>query len=403
MVSRKVKKLSPKIQLSQERLSKFLGKQYVLLTIFWIIFTAMLIYVLILFIQERGMVNNTPEISKLLNQLKEATLTNVEKQEIYKQLIKLTVYPIIDFSLMKFDFFGTKTDVVDWEAAWNDRIKNINLAYSYVFISATIALIALFFYILINIKNLRRRLFEKKYQLSTVYPNNYFIFNTKIYLDFITSLTIVFCFFNFITTIIAIIYGIFNVVISTLNRWIFKVDSPAFLPRKWWRGGNFGFFVMVLVIQNSYTIAKSYFATQFDVDIDIIVSIIIPIGTITVIVAIFIRNMMAAKVTAVKTIMVRVMAFKIYVHSQDDKVFSDYSFMRDMPIIIKERFLSKTINNKQGLELLGIIDETVEFFRLNIKKPDELNYMLFHLFNDVHEIAEIEEMRHNILKVKSKK
>ncbi|WP_342189906.1 hypothetical protein [Spiroplasma endosymbiont of Dilophus febrilis] len=162
MVSRKVKKLSPKIQLSQERLSKFLGKQYVLLTIFWMIFTAMLIYVLILFIQERGVVNNTPEISKLLNQLKEATLTNVEKQEIYKQLIKLTVYPIIDFSLMKFDFFGTKTDVVDWEAAWNDRIKNINLAYSYVFISATIALIALFFYILINIKNLRRRLFEKK-------------------------------------------------------------------------------------------------------------------------------------------------------------------------------------------------------------------------------------------------
>ncbi|WP_338982491.1 hypothetical protein [Spiroplasma endosymbiont of Eupeodes luniger] len=92
----------------------------------------------------------------------------------------------------------------------------------------------------------------------------------------------------------------------------------------------------------------------------------------------------------------------MFIH-KDDKVFSDYSFMRDMPIIIKERFLSKKINNKQGLELLGIIDETVEFFRLNIKKPDELNYMLFHLFNDVHEIAEIEEMRHNFLKVKSKK
>ncbi|WP_339024724.1 hypothetical protein [Spiroplasma endosymbiont of Agriotes lineatus] len=113
--------------------------------------------------------------------------------------------------------------------------------------------------------------------------------------------------------------------------------------------------------------------------------------------------MVAAKVTAVKTIMVRVMAFKIYVHSQDDKVFSDYSFMCDIPTIIKERFLNKTINNKQGLELLDVINKAVKFFHLNIKKPDELNYMLFHLFNDFHEIAEIEKMRHNILKVKSKK
>ncbi|WP_339024725.1 hypothetical protein [Spiroplasma endosymbiont of Agriotes lineatus] len=94
------------------------------------------------------MVNNTPEISKLLNKFKKATLTDVEKQEIYKQLIKLTVYSIIDFSLMKFDFFGAKTNVVNWESAWNDRIKNINLAYSYVFISVAIRLpLLLYFFV----------------------------------------------------------------------------------------------------------------------------------------------------------------------------------------------------------------------------------------------------------------
>jgi len=55
-----------------------------------------------------------------------------------------------------------------------------------------------------------------------------------------------------------------------------------------------------LLFQNGYTLFKSIFLSQFGVDLDLIFSIIIPIGTITVILGVYIKNMLSSKVTAVK-------------------------------------------------------------------------------------------------------
>lgn len=399
--------LNPKLKLVQEGQSYYLSRQYLLITFFWIIFTGMLIYILYVLINERKVMNESPEIQKLLAQLQNKDLTSEAKELIYSKMIALQHYPIIDFSLMKFHFFSFGTNsTVSAEATWKDLQKNMNLAYSYIFISAAIAVVALFFYLLINFRILKQRLIEKKYELSTVYQNNYVIFSSKMYADAISNLGIIFCFFNFATTIIAVIYGIINVVVATLNRLILRFDSPAFLKKNWWKSENFVFFTSVLIIQNTYTLLKSYFAAAFEIDIDILMAIIMPIGTITVIIAIFIRNMLNSKITsvkkAVKTIMTRVRAFKIYVNSQEEAVFNDYNFMNDMPAMIKERFFSKAITNKQGLHLLKVISETIDFLRLNVKKTNELNYLLLHIFNNVQDLSEIEEIKYNILKLKNK-
>lgn len=48
---------------------------------------------------------------------------------------------------------------------------------------------------------------------------------------------------------------------------------------------------------------------------------------------------------------------------------------------------------------MATIDETIIFFKKHFHKPKELNYMLFHLFNRITDIEEIEEIKNNILKI----
>ncbi|WP_241208163.1 hypothetical protein [Spiroplasma melliferum] len=48
------------------------------------------------------------------------------------------------------------------------------------------------------------------------------------------------------------------------------------------------------------------------------------------------------------------------------------------------------------------IDETVAFFDKHLLKEKEKNYMLYHLFNQITDAAEIAEIKANILKVEEK-
>jgi hypothetical protein len=89
------------------------------------------------------------------------------------------------------------------------RSTSVDMAYSYLFITAMIALIALIFQILMSIEILIQKHKEIKYGLSTKYPNNflsYKLFNIRMLMDFITNLAIVFAFFNFLSTLIVIAY-----------------------------------------------------------------------------------------------------------------------------------------------------------------------------------------------------
>lgn len=97
------------------------------------------------------------------------------------------------------------------EKQQTQRSNNINTAYSYIFITILIALI---FYIVIIIRLYRRRTFQKKYGLTTQFTSDYPIYDIKMYLGFIVNLAIFFSFFNFLTTIIVLIYGVILVLTS---------------------------------------------------------------------------------------------------------------------------------------------------------------------------------------------
>ncbi|MFX4057153.1 MAG: hypothetical protein EHV01_002345 [Spiroplasma sp. hy2] len=183
-------------------------------------------------------------------------------------------------------------------------------------------------------------------------------------------------------------------------------QTEVLVPHKWWKATNFSFFITVLLIQNGYTLIKAMFATKFGVDLDLIVSIIIPIGTITVIIAVFIKNMLSTKVTgvrnAIKTIGAKVSAFRIFYYTEKEKALEDYAFVTQLPTLVKKPLSNNSITREQAYELMKTIDETVAFFDKHLLKEKEKNYMLYYLFNQITAVAEIAEIKANILKVEEK-
>lgn len=387
---------------------KFLSSQYILLTIFWIIFTSLMIVTLYLFVQERGDINGTGRVYQILNvELAREDITNAEKQKLYKELMETAQYNIIGFSLMDFNLWNGNQPILDWEAAWKQKMTSIDLAYSYVFICCLLAVITLCFYITINVKTIKQSHFIKRYELSNNYGFvSYSVFNTKIFMNFLANLTVIFTFFNFLTTIVAVAYGIILVIMAKILRILLKIDTEALVARKWWKSSNFKFFTTVLIIQNSYTLAKSFFASRFGVNIDLLIQIIIPIGTITVIVAVFIRNLLNSSVnaikTAVRTINKRVNDFRTFLYSQKDKCLQDFVFHQQLPVIVIGSIKNDSITNAELYQELQLIDETIIFFKQHIKKPEQLNYLLYYLFNEINKKDQIAEIKENIIKLDKK-
>ncbi|WP_425381495.1 hypothetical protein [Spiroplasma endosymbiont of Polydrusus pterygomalis] len=381
----------------------FLGAQYFALLFFWIIFIALLMTALILFLNERITINNEKGVDKILNDIANAT-NDAEKTALYKNLMDI-YYPLIDFSLMLFVFSQNNNNVAisDWKAAWTQRSNSINTAYSYIFITILIALIALIFYIVIIIKLYRRRAFQKKYGLTTQFTNDYPIYDIKMYLGFIVNLAIVFSFFNFLTTLIVLIYGVILVLTSYFFWYILKIKTEILIMHKWWKTPNFALFSSVILFQNGYTLLKSVFAQKFNVNLDLILSIILPIGIITIFITLLIKNMLNSQVTAVKTALKTIDAktsvFQIFYYAQQEKALEDYTFVSQLPTLIRIPLQNNSIDTKQALLLMTTIDEAIIFFKDHFHKPKELNYMLFHLFNRITDVKEIEEIKSNTLKI----
>ncbi|WP_241970174.1 hypothetical protein [Spiroplasma poulsonii] len=192
------------------------------------------------------------------------------------------------------------------------------------------------------------------------------------------------------------------VLVSYFFWYVLNKKTEVLVPHKWWKATNFSFFVTVLLIQNGYTLIKAIFATKFGVDLDIILLIIIPIGTITVIIAVFIKNMLSTKVTAVrnaiKTIGAKVSAFRIFYYTEKEKALEDYAFVTQLPTLVKGPLSTNSIDTKTAYQLMTIIDETAAFFEQHFAtKEKEKNYMLYHLFNEITDVAEIEEIKDNRL------
>ncbi|MDQ7982630.1 MAG: hypothetical protein REH79_00215 [Spiroplasma sp.] len=390
------------------RFRKILGFKYFVLAFFWLIFFLLLLTVVILFTTERAKINDINNVNETLEQIARSNNAS-QRTDLYQKLLDIT-YPLIDFSLLTFLFFTgafNSKPINDWSMAWSQRVTNINVAYSYVFITALIALIGLCMYFVIIIKLYRRAAFEKKYDLQPKFHNGYELFDSRIYLRFTRSLAIVFCFFNFLSTLIALTYGIILLLASYFFWYAFKEREVILLRRKWWQSSNFILYFSIALIQNGYNILKSLFSNSFGVDLDLILAVLFPIGTITVILVILIRNLLSTSITkvkqAIKTINVRVASFRIFFYSQKEKSLEDYSFVELLPILVRKPLQKDLISAQEAYDLMVKVNETSIFIEKNFKKESERNYMLYHLFNEITEIAELDDIKANVLKVQQAK
>lgn len=385
---------------------KVLGLQYILLSFFWLIFIGFLVAAVILILMEQSRVNADNNVSGILSEIANSS-DQAQITALYQQLMNIK-YPILDFSLMSFiAFSSSNAPVSDWGAAWTQRVNNINLAYSYIFITALIAIIGFIFYLVIITKVYDRARFERRYKLDIKFHNDYVIYDIRIYLNFIVNLAIVFSFFNFLSTLISLAYGIVLVLVSYFFWYILKIKTEILVKHKWWKSANFILFLVILLIQNSYSILKVVFANEFNVNLDLILSVLFPIGTITVMITLLIRNMLSTQVSAVtkaiKTIALRVTSYRIFFYSQKEKSLEDYTFVTQLPVLIKGPLEKNAITAHEAFKLMGVVDEAAKFFEQHFTKPKEQRYMLFHLFNEITSTDEIEELRNTRIKVEAEK
>lgn len=118
--------------------------------------------------------------------------------------------------------------------------------------------------------------------------------------------------------------------------------------------------------------------------------------------------MLSTKVTglrnAIKTIGAKVSAFRIFYYTEKERALEDYVFVTQLPTLVKGPVSTNSIDTKTAYQIIIIIDETAAFFEQHFAtKEKEKNYMLYHLFNEITDVAEIEEIKDNVLKVEAKK
>jgi hypothetical protein len=142
------------------------------------------------------------------------------------------------------------------------------------------------------------------------------------------------------------------------------------------------------------------------VNLDLIFSIILPIGTITVIIGLFIKNMMSSKVSgvinAIKTIGASVASFRVFFYAQGLDSLNDYGFVRILPPMIKIPLTNNKIKKDEAFQLMTQLDQMAQFIENTYPKDEkQRNYMLYVLFNNVTCIEELNEIKTNISKVNS--
>jgi hypothetical protein len=125
----------------------------------------------------------------------------------------------------------------------------------------------------------------------------------------------------------------------------------------------------------------------FGVNLDIIMQIIIPIGTVTVIIGLFIKNMMSSKLNAtknkIKNIGDSVNKIRMFVTLQGTKAFDDYDFLNLLPSFLKEKIIDGQVDKKALLNSLIEYEKISRFIEDNYKKKDMDKKYLLYVMNNV--------------------
>jgi len=363
--------------------------------VLWGILCAVLMVILLLLMKEKNYYSNLhhndfPDVTSgheyhtindIRNAIGKGTITApADLANCYNKMVQWTEYPsffpIIGFSLMYFIPGTAKIPSTTAPAdAWSIRWNAITLSYSYFFITIIIAFVALAMLLYNGIAEIIITKKYKKLNLScqVVSKYSYRTFTIDNVTEFIINLTLVFAFFNFLSTCVVIAYWIFLSIVKLVNRKKKLIDVSSFEVAK----SDLYYLIGIMLFQNLYTITKAYFINSFGVNLDLIMSIILPIGTITVIIGLFIKNLMSSKVSQIKKNILssedNVGQIRMFVSLQGTKAFEDYDFMQLIPSGVKQMITSQENNKTVLMDTLLKYDETVKYIEnLHVETNNKL-------------------------------
>ena len=316
------------------------------------------------------------------------------------------IYPLMDFSLMNF----FKTNQVNPLTAWMSKNTNMTVVYAYVFVSSVMAVIFVVLESLLIAQEVVARKKMIKYHFSfdnyDTYLLNYRILNTRNWSGLVCDLTILFCFFNFVSTLAIIAYSIVAIIIFVLIGATTK--NKTFTGKNAWKlvwgeNANVVFFIAVMFIQNGYNLLKAVLLSTIDINLDVVFSVIIPIGLITVILGFYIKSAFDSQITqvkkAIKNIDGQVTTFRTFYNANPTTCIDDYNFVNSLPAFLKKVLNHKDMNKKILQENFELINKSIDFFNTNYDPKSQTRKVnLYAIFNVVKNTKQLQALYNNGVK-----
>ena len=316
------------------------------------------------------------------------------------------IYPLMDFSLMNF-FPTTQTNPLN---AWNSKNTNMSVVYAYVFVSSIMAVIFVILSCVLITEEVmaRKKMIKYHFNLDNYesFLLNSHILNTRTWSGLMCDLTILFCFFNFVSTLAVLAYSVIAIIVFVIIGAISK--NKTFSGKKAWRlvwgdNANVWFFIAVMFIQNGYNLLKAVLLSTIDVNLDVVFSVIIPIGLITVILGVYIKSAFDSQITqvrkAIKAIDGQVSTFQTFDYANPETCIRDYQFVNSLPAFLKAILNNKAMDKENLQKTFELVNKTIELFNTNYDKKSQTRKVnLYALFNMMSNVKQVQALYDNGVK-----
>jgi hypothetical protein len=161
-----------------------------------------------------------------------------------------------------------------------------------------------------------------------------------------------------------------------------------------------------MIFQTTYTILKSVFISKWGVNLDLIFQIILPIGTITIIIGLFIKNMLSSKVNsinkAIKSVEGNIKTFRTFYYVNGIDAINDFNFVEILPPMIKNRLTDTKVSKTQINELMQRLDTSIKFIEQHYSfDQKEKQFALYTIFTNTIKEEQLKEIENNALKIET--
>ncbi|GMO16106.1 MAG: hypothetical protein Ta2E_07280 [Mycoplasmoidaceae bacterium] len=314
-------------------------------------------------------------------------------------------YPIIGFSLMWFDkalsYTSSSASPADrFATLWGQGIWQ---AYTYICIAFIISCIA-FGLMALNFFKLYidgYRNYRRKITTHPVKTYKYYSFYFDSVTKFVSNVALVFCFFNFLTTLIVIAYWIFFYSIKFMSK---KAKTRIISSHFDISTKDLYYLIGIMVFQNLYLVIKSHLIKQYGVNLDVMMAVILPIGTITLVIVIFIRNLMTSKLSKmakdINEMGKNVNWIRLNIKLKGIDCFRDSKFVELLPSYIQKALLYDDISIKEAQKLITNKITVINFIEANFsKKRNDENYLMYVAYYLVNNEEDLQIFYDNLIKL----